>query len=81
MPMKQVQIDEALFLKLCRYFAGEAELEDELRSALSEKLDKIIARQLYSTYKTAPSPEERESARLRYLDHARINQSSSVTSL
>lgn len=73
MPMKQIQIDEALFLKLCQFFAGDTSLEDELRSALSDKLDKIIARQLYSTYKTAPSPEEREVARQRYLDHARIS--------
>lgn len=73
--MKQVHIDESLFLNLCRYFSGEVQLEDELRSSLSDKLDKFIARQLYTTYKTAPTPEEREAARMRYLDHAQINTS------
>ncbi len=73
--MKQVQIDEDLFIMLCQYFAdGDESLKDDITSALSEKLDKLIARKLFTEYKQA-SPEQREAARQRYLDHAQISPS------
>ena len=66
---RNVQISEELFLKLCRYFLiGATDQEDEIRQQLQEKLEKAVSRDLYSKYKTAPTPEERERARQEYLN-------------
>lgn len=82
----QVQIDEDLFLDLLRFFGddcSDVHLQESINSALSDKVDKLIARKLFSEYKQAPTPEQREEARQRYLDHAQISpafRSSSETS-
>lgn len=76
--MKQVQIDEELFLDLIVYFSADKPSSaeaDRIRSALEEKFDKLIARKLFTDYKTAPTPAEREAARQQYLDHAQISKS------
>ncbi len=74
--MKQVQIDIDLFADLCEYFFGEQQgeewLADDIRRGLDSKLDKIIARELFTQYKRAPTGEEREAARKAYLDHRGI---------
>ncbi len=75
---KQVQIDEDLFLDLIVYFnaAEPSSYEaDRIRCALENKFDKLIARKLFTDYKTAPTPAEREAARQQYLDHALISRS------
>ena len=72
---KQVQIDEELFAALCVYFLQDPdELDfDDIAAALSDKLDKMVARALYTEYKTAANRSEREAARNRYLDHVGIS--------
>ncbi len=72
--MKNIQIPEELFFNIIRYITAETneEMSKELRNmvidGLTEKLQKIIDRELYTTYKTAPTEEEREKARQKYLD-------------
>ena len=68
---KNVQISQETFIKLVRYFCLDdtsIELYNALRSDLEAKLDKIIAHETYSQYKTADSPEDREKARQQYLE-------------
>ena len=72
----QVQIDEDLFLDLLRFFGddcSDVHPQESINAALSDKVDKLIARKLFSEYKQAPTPEQREEARQRYLDHAQIS--------
>lgn len=67
--MKQVQISYDLFLKLIKFHVGECfEFQEEIEEKLENKLDKIINRNLYTKYKTAPTVEEKEEARQKYLD-------------
>ena len=40
----------------------------ELNKVLTDKLDRMVLREQYSTYKTSPDPEKREQARQQYLD-------------
>ena len=75
---RQVQIDLDLFLDLLDYFQlgsefqGEEFLAEEIRKKLDSKLDKLIARELFTKYKRSPTGEEREQARKAYLDHRGI---------
>ena len=48
---------------------------DQLYSLLDSKLNKLIEHDLYSKYKTAPTPEQREKARQEYLDRKNIPSS------
>lgn len=67
--MKNVQISQELFIALMKYFLLEQEeLLPEIKKGLEKKLDALVMRELYTKYKTAPSEEEREKARLEYLD-------------
>lgn len=68
---KTVQIDMGLFCSLIEYFLGEPDefSYQEIRQALEHKIDRIVAHQKFSAYKTAPSGEERERLRQEYLDH------------
>lgn len=67
--MKNIQISEELFIALVKYHLLEAEEHlPEIKQALAEKMDKMVMRQLYSQYKTAPSEEAKEKARQEYLD-------------
>jgi hypothetical protein len=74
---RQVQIDLDLFLDLLDYFEGEYQgeefLADSIRKQLDSKLDKLIARELFTKYKRAPSGPEREAARREYLDRRGIH--------
>lgn len=66
--MKNVQISHELFIALVKYFLLEQdELFTEIKKGLEKKLDALVTRELYTKYKTAPSEEEREKARLEYL--------------
>lgn len=72
--MKNVQITESLFLALVKYHLLETnDYEEEIKKELSSKLDSMIKRQIYTRYKTAPTEEEREKARLEYLDKVGIS--------
>lgn len=74
---KNVQISQETFLKLVRYFClddSSVELYNSLKSDVEAKLDKIIAHENYTLYKTADSAETREEARQKYLDSKQIHK-------
>lgn len=66
---KNVTIPEELFIDLVKYFLADIRWdEDRIRSRLQEKLEAMVKRELYTRYKTAATPEERERARREYLE-------------
>lgn len=73
--MRNVQISEELFYALLKYhLLGAEEYQPEIQKGLEDKLDSMVKRQLYSTYKTAPTEEQREKARQEYLDKVGVKQ-------
>ena len=67
--MKNVQISKDLFLSLLRYvLIGQEEELPVVKQGLEEKLEALVRRELYTKYKTASTPEDREKARKEYLD-------------
>ena len=46
----------------------------DIEKGLENKLDALVKHQLYSSYKTAPTEEEREKARKEYLDKIGIHK-------
>lgn len=67
--MKNVQIPYELFYKLLKHhLISDGDYADEIRMGLEQKLDSMVQRELYSKSKTAPTIEEREAARIKYLD-------------
>jgi hypothetical protein len=67
--MKNIKIPEEVFYNLVKYFLFDDEkLHDEIKTELENKLNKLVERELYSTYCTAATPAERENARKKYLD-------------
>lgn len=74
--MKNVQIPLTLFLKLYDYVVlGEYQFHDDIVRQLEEKHRKIYNHLLYTTSKTAKSEDEREEARLKYLDEVGMKNS------
>lgn len=74
--MKNIQIPYELFIDLALYHLNdEDDFQDDIRRGLSQKLDAMLNRQLYSQYKTAPTEEQREQARQEYLDRRGVPQS------
>lgn len=74
--MSNVQIPEELFLNLVLHHLAEMhQYDDQICVGLQKKLDAILPQNLYATYKTAPTEEEREKARREYLDKVGIPQS------
>ena len=74
--MKQVRISEDLFLSLVKYHILKYYNEEEkIVNQLNEKLDRMVNRNLYTKYKTAPTEEEKEKARQEYLDRKGIHSS------
>lgn len=72
--MKQVQITNELFFMLARFhLLGDTEYSEEIATELEKKLDSIINRRLYTTYKTANTPQERENACQEYLDRKGVH--------
>lgn len=70
---KNVTIPEELFIDLVKYFLPDIRWdEDRIRSRLQEKLEAMVKRELYTRYKTAGTPEEREKARQEYLEKVGI---------
>ena len=56
--MKNIQIPYELFVDLALYHLNdEDDFQDDIRRGLSQKLDAMLNRQLYSQYKTAPTEE------------------------
>lgn len=76
--MKNVQIPEALFLQMLKYFVldiREEDMEQSIRKGIEAKVDAIIKHDLYTQYKTAPTPEQQEQARQAYLDKVGMRDS------
>lgn len=70
MAMANVQLDMALFIQMLDYFFGDANTDADaaqIKEQLMNKLDKLVARELFTNYKTAPTAKEREDARQKYL--------------
>lgn len=74
--MRQVQIDERLFVELCKYHIYGIDVNlDYIKRALEDKINRIQNRELYTTYKDCKkSDQEREKARQQYLDNKGILQ-------
>lgn len=73
--MKNVQISFELFSDLVNYFFPDNEKDyptgyeaDVIREQLSDKMQSMINRELFTRYKTATSPTERERYRREYLE-------------
>lgn len=59
--------------ELLIYCSNHPEPETKkLEQLLIDKLQRIVNRELYSTYKTSKSDEEREAARQKYLENRGI---------
>ena len=74
--MKKVQISRDLFIKLIKYHHFDIyEYEDDIKSEFEKKLNLMVMREYYTTYKTAPTEQEREEARKKYLDEKGVPES------
>ena len=51
------------------------EFENEIKNELEKKLNSKVMREHYTTYKTAPTEQEREEARKKYLDERGVPES------
>lgn len=75
---KQIQISEKLFLELLEYVCDDkptyAAQQNILRQ-FQNKIKRMVEHDLYSTYKTCKNEEEREQARIQYLDSKGIPES------
>ena len=73
---ENVQISQELFMQLLRFHLMEdVDCETEIKRELEKKLDKMVMRDLYGKFKTAPTEEEREQARKEYLDRRGVPES------
>lgn len=73
---ENVQISQELFMQLIRFHLVEDEsCEKEIKQGLEKKLDKMVMRDLYGKFKTAPTEEEQERARKEYLDRRGVPES------
>lgn len=75
MSNKQIMIPEQLFYDLIKYHllgVEDPEIKDNIVKELTVKIEAIKRRQIYTEYKTAPTEEERESARNQYISEVRI---------
>ena len=74
--MGNVQISQELFMQLLHFHLVEDEsYEKEIKQGLEKKLDKMVMRDLYGKFKTAPTEEERERAKKEYLDRRGVPES------
>lgn len=63
-------------MQLLRFHLMEdVDCENEIKQELEKKLDKMVMRDLYGKFKTAPTEEEREQARKEYLDRRGVTES------
>lgn len=74
---KNIQISQELFLQLCKHHLcdiSDSETLQAIHKGLNDKLDQMARRELYTAYKTAKSAEDREKARLAYLEQIGLNE-------
>ena len=63
-------------MQLLRFYLMEDEsCEKEIKKELEKKLDRMVMRDLFGKSKTAPTEEEREQARKKYLDRRGVPES------
>ena len=63
-------------MQLLRFHLMEdVDCENEIKQELEKILDKMVMRDLYGKFKTAPTEEEREQARKEYLDRRGVPES------
>ena len=63
-------------MQLLRFhLMGDVGCESEIKQELEKKLDKMVMRDLYGKFKTAPTEEERERARKEYLNRRGVPES------
>lgn len=66
--MKSIQIKPSLFFMLHDYFVYDnIDYHDDIRKELMEKMEKMQLHRLYTTSCEAPTEEEREAAKVEYL--------------
>ena len=71
-----MQIPYDLFMELLHYhLVQKDDYAEDIRRGLEEKLDAMVRHELNVKYKTAPTEEEREQARLVYLDRRGVPKS------
>lgn len=76
--MKNVQIPEELFVHLVRYFmldAHDSDTYNAIYKGIETKYKAIEKHSSYTTYKTAKTAEEREKARIEYLNEVGMRES------
>ena len=75
--MIRIELEQSQFTSLIVWLndhQGEAQELDQLYKIFSDKLDKMIAHELYTKSKTAPTKEQQEQARQEYLDRKGIHK-------
>lgn len=73
---KNIQIPLKLFLNCLRLICfdeSDYKLREETKTLIWAKFEQIQRRELFTAYKTASTPEEREQARRKYLEECGIN--------
>ena len=74
--MKSVQISRELFFNLVKYhLVGMDDVLPDIQKGLNEKMEAMLNHKIYTEYKAAPTKEERERARQKYLDYCGIPDS------
>lgn len=74
--MKNVQVSYELFLELIKYHLLECDANTEkIKKELTNKMEALVMRELYSKYKTAPTEEAKEKARKEYLERRGVPDS------
>lgn len=76
--MKNIQIPEELFINLVKYFlldAHDKNTYNAIRKVIETKYKAIEKHNSYTTYKTAKTTEEREKARIEYLNEVGMQES------
>jgi len=80
MKQKSIQISTELFLNVYKLIYDvqehdflDLELVQKIDTQIKEKMEAMIRRTLYTDSKTAPTEEEREQARKKYLEEIGMN--------
>ena len=80
--MRSVNISVVLFFYLYDYFVyGDVSKHEEITFRLKEKMEKMQLRRLYTNSKEAPTEEEREAAKVEYLEMIGKCKANSIVNL
>lgn len=77
-PQGTVKVDFKTFIDLIKYFSLEdhsEELYQSIKRDIDAKTDKLYKHELYTKSKTGDTEQEREQARLKYLDEVGMRES------